>query len=302
MDVKSKQVVKKIKQRWEKRHVLSNDTLFFLESTFSISEAFQLKDAMEQEDFPDRAIILEMILFPEQSMRLAVEPLLDSEGLKAEQVSGIVKYITNKSPRLTVGFPNEKAAITIKIPADQIELSISRLFLTHPVDPDICQMFEANYPTSTGLHCRVLLRCGNISFKKEKKQFLKRFILQAQKQYDGFNDLFELFLVILSDVPESVSPESYFLKRQAQEKNLLDCIRRFEEKRDRFGMEYLMMSRYQVPTDSMENVAQRLKKLALINDILDIRPLARPSLPVMDLDNFDLKKKFGPAFKDSLLI
>lgn len=251
---------------------------------------------MEKES-SDTQTVLEMLLFPDQDTRIALEALLDPAGLKPHHVSNITDFLVYNHTKLNLHHPEEDTSIVIEVPTGQIELFISRLFLTRTIDPEICQTLEEECPVSIALLCRVFFRCKNVVFEKNKRQYLIGFIKKAHKRDHKFIDLFEMFLTLLSEAPDSGEYESYFLERRAQEKNLQKRIQKFEEKHDRYCMEYLMMSKYQVPPDSIENVENRLRKLdIIINDILCIPPLQNFSPPVRDLGRLDPKTDMETIF------
>ncbi len=72
---------------------------------------------------------------------------------------------------------------------------------------------------------------------------------------------------------------------------MLETIQQFEQKQDRYSMEYLMMQRYPVPPDSFENTFEKLRKLdIIINDILCLDTLFESSEPhARDFGRFDSK-------------
>ncbi len=295
MDKNCKKIAQTIEQRWNKGIDLSRDALFFLESTYGVSTLKEIGGLLDQEDFSDRQTILEMILFPGQTTRLSIEPLLNPCGLTSRDELDIFFFLANNHPKLNLLHPKEENTIVINLPLDQVKVFISRLFVSRSIDPVICDALKKNHPASVVIPGRVLFRCKNITFNKKQTQFITRFIRKARNRKHQFLALFEMVLSIICDAPESGDLDTYLLKRQVQEKTLLKQIQKFEEKRDQYSMEYLMMSKYQVPPESLELVEERLNKLDLImNDILCIPPIQRIDPPVQDLGRFnsdqDMKK------------
>jgi len=82
---------------------LSSETLFFLDSTFGITSGLDLNDSLQDEEFPDRDMIIEMLLFPDQTSRLAIEPLLESAGLELTEeleITGFLRLHADGRPSL----------------------------------------------------------------------------------------------------------------------------------------------------------------------------------------------------------
>lgn len=299
MEKNVKKISQKISRAWEKGIVLSDDTLFFLDSTFGITDLKQVENLFLHGDSPDRGTVLEMILFPEQEIRLDLESLIDLQGLSNRQVSFIVNYLADKRTRFKLIHPGQKTSVLITASLDQIEQFIARLFLDRPVDRDICRALETNCSMKTVMTCRTFLRCRNIRLCNRKSKFLIHFIFKCPQPYREFTDLFELTSLILTDAPEKGDLNTYFLERRRQEKMLIKRICEFEEKHRRYSMEYLMMSRYHIPTESIENVDQRITKMNLIiDDILGIEPPpASPPDPCpADLGRFSKRKGLTRLF------
>ncbi|WP_022665854.1 hypothetical protein [Desulfospira joergensenii] len=287
-----KKIGRALEEIWEKGLFLSRASLSFLESSFGMGTATDLEDALADEDFPEREMMLEMILFPEQDVRLALEPLLETGGLEQKHLTEITGHMIHNHSMLRLFHPERTAPYLVEIPPDQIELFISRLFLTRKIDSDICKALEKTIPVSDLFSFRILFRTRNYLFNKEKKKFILKFIRKSKNRIHEFTEVFDLFLNILSQAPDSTDYEHYFSDRKRQEENMLKSILRFEKKLDRYPMEYLMLSNYPVPHESLETVTEKLEKLTLIvNHILCTPPQPGSApLSIQDLGTFDPKK------------
>ena len=74
-------IARALGQILEKEVALPEDTLFFFESALGITTASELEHALHSEDFPDRETMYEMLLYPEHKTRIAIEPLLENDGI-----------------------------------------------------------------------------------------------------------------------------------------------------------------------------------------------------------------------------
>lgn len=281
MDKQTEIIAAAVAGIWEKGVVLSDDTLFFLESSQGITTPEELENALEAEDFPDREMILEMIFFPDRPVRMALEPLLAGEGLEEIRISEVTGFLAGNRSRIRLHCPEGGPPINLKIPREQIDLFIARLYLNRSIPPDICDALATHHPWPTVLSCRVYLRCKNFRFKARHTRFITRFIRKARDLSQGFTVLFELFCHILSRAGESDDLEFHIWETRRHETETLRQIQKFEQKRDRYNMEYLMMSKYQVPPDSAEAVERRIQQLdVIIHDILCLPPLPDTFFPI----------------------
>lgn len=297
MEPAEKNIIQTLGQNWEKGLVLSPTTLSFLDSSFGMATATALGEALSDQEFPEREMILEMILFPEPDLRLALEPLLGPGGLGQKAEAEITRRLIHDHPVLRLIHPDQEAPLEVCVPPDQAATFVSRLFLTRTLDPEICEALEKCAAPMEALSFRILLRTLNNDFKKEKIRFMLRFIQSSRNLSSIFTQVFELFVRILGEAPDSGNYEDWFVQRREQEKNRLRSILRFEEKRDRYPMEYLMLSRYPIPHESLEVVSQRMEKLDLIlNQILGVppRPILQPV--IRDLGTVNPKESLDRLF------
>lgn len=290
-------IVLAIKKIWEQDILLSSEDRFFLESSCGIFTARDLEQAMAQDGYEDRDMILEMVIFPDQDIRLSLEPLLGPDGLTSEDVSCAASKLYDDLDHICLVYPGHVSSLSVKMDSGHIGLFVTRLFLDRALDPQICKALADCLPRDTDLACRVLLRTRNSTacLDETKKQFLISFIQNAGRHIQDqgqWYDLFELTLSLVDGVPDNQSLENFVLSQREQAKKELTRIRKFEEKKDRYSMEYLMMSRYDVPTESYENTFKRLSQLeTILNDILGLISPFEPLSPVVqDLGLFDPQK------------
>ncbi len=68
-----------------------------------------------------RDMIIEMLLFPDQTSRLAIEPLLESAGLELTEELEITGFLQLHA-ETRIHYPQEAVPIVLKIPPEQVEL------------------------------------------------------------------------------------------------------------------------------------------------------------------------------------
>ena len=298
MEANCRQIVDAIYRIWEKGITLSSEILFFLDSTFGITSTVELEYALKHGDLTDRDMIMEMLLYPDQRTHMAIEPLLGNAGLEQTQILEIKESLFGCNAGIRIHNPDGTEPLFIRLPHEQVEAYVRRLNLNRSLDPDICKLLENLLSRPILLSSRVLLRCGNFIFTEKKKNFLMIFIQNAGERNQDFSELFEITLSILSEAPEYGNIDDYFLKKRKQAANMLESIHRFEKNLDRYGMEYLMMSRYPVPHESLENIADTIRKLnIIIDEIFCFIPSTEPVPLVQNLGSFDPQEDMETLLK-----
>ncbi len=244
--------------------VLGQDVLFFAESTYGLL-ADRLADALQDHLFEERDTLLALMFFPSMQVRLALEPLLDTDGCSESEVQRLDSLIFRDVSTTDFILP-DGGSFTREIEPHEIGLFVDKLYLTRAIDAEILAALTTCFTEETVLRSRLALRCREDSLTGKKLAFICRFIEKSGSFEQDFLDLFALALSLLSEIADDEPIEPYFLKcRRTLSKTLKD-IREFARKRDHYPMEYLMMQRYQVPHESEE---QTLKKLQLLTTITD---------------------------------
>lgn len=291
MDKTAVNIADAITKSWNKGIEVNDKTLFFLESSFGISTGADLKENLNDPESPDCEMILEILLFPDQQIRCEIEPLIEPEGVSDANIQTICNLLAKMNKTVRVYCPSWSDNVAIPLSKDQIEQFVARLFLAHTLDPDLDRTIKKFRSLKETVQCRVSLRKRKFKLTASNIQILSTLIQNAEKTKLRFRDLFELAIEIISENSESTDLHALFIEKRKQTKKMLVHIREFEEKKDRYSMEYLMMQRYPVPVDSFENTFKRLQYLdVLIEDILSI-PSPVETLPahVRDLGGFDPK-------------
>ena len=132
------------------------------------------------------------------------------------------------------------------------------MYLDRPIDRKLVATLNEYLSREKALSCRVILRCRNATYSVEKRDFLCSFIEKGRSHDDLFIALFTLVVSLLAEINDDASIEKYFLGRRRQLIKTLREIKEFEQKRDHYSMEYLMMQRYPVPHESDEQILNQL--------------------------------------------
>ena len=252
--------------------VLCGDILFFAESTCGLSPG-EIEAALKDPRFEERDELLALIFTPDAAMRTALEPLLQAEpALSRAQVEALVSSMSPKVTALRLLVPG---LIRFDLPVERGDLDylVSKLYLDRPIDRKLVATLNEYLSREKALSCRVILRCRNATYSVEKRDFLCSFIEKGRSHDDLFIHLFTLVVSLLAEINDDASIEKYFLGRRRQLIKTLREIKDFEQKRDHYSMEYLMMQRYPVPHESEEQILNQLFMVRTITEaILGLPP------------------------------
>ncbi len=271
-EVKKVLLEKAILKLLEEGIVLSEDILFFAESTCGLSPA-ELEAAVMDPRLEERHELVALIFTPEMGGRATLEPLLSTELIYGPvELKALALDLRRKIDAVPIHLPGDHR-FKLPVGIDEIDYFVSKLYLDRCVDSQLVASLNEFYPTETVIASRLMLRCRGISLSTDKLDFLCGFIEKSQPYEEIFLELFGLILTLLAEINEPVSFEDYLLDRRRQLIERLREIREFERKRDHYSMEYLMMQRYRVPHESQEQIVEQLQLLMTVTDaILGLPP------------------------------
>lgn len=266
---------------------LSEDTIFFAESTYGLKPSM-LKGALNDSRFEDRDTLLSLILIPGGSMRELLEPLLLHFTYPSAALPAFAARIYRRISSINVFLP-DGSDFLLHIEPEEMNYLVEKLYLERVIDPSVARALKGNLSMKTTIAARLILRCKGDYLYPQKRDFLVRFIEKCGSFEDTFIELFSLVLTLAAEVAENDSIDRHIidrhiLKRKRHVIKTIKNIEMFEEKREHYSMEYLMMQRYPVPHESMDEMLEQLYLLTIITETI----LGHPPDPSIRHDFSDL--------------
>ena len=252
--------------------VLSPDVLFYAESTCGVMPA-AIESALRDPEFEEREELLALILTPDMQMRAALEPLLrTSPACSPIELETLVHSFSSKIERFHLLVPGV-TGFSLPIERSDIDYFVGKFYFDRALNTRLVSMLGRLFPSEKVIACRLVLRCRGDAYTENAIDFLCRFIEKSGAYEDQIVDLFTLMTALLAQMPENESIEDYLLGRRRHLIKKLRDIREFEQRRDHYSMEYLMMQRYPIPHESEEQVLEQLHMVSMITDsILGLPP------------------------------
>ena len=252
--------------------IVSPDVLFHAESTFGLRPE-EIESALQEPHFEERDELLALILTPDMQMRTALEPLLRvAPACSPVEIERLVLSLGRKIEALNLRVPGV-ASFNLPVEQDDLEYFVGKFYFDRAIDPELAAALDNYFSLETVISCRLVLRCRGDVYAAREKNFICRFIEKCHAHEDQMIDLFTLMVALVAQMQENETMEGYLLGRRRQFIKRLKEIREFEQKRDHYSMEYLMMQRYPIPHESAEQLLDQLQMVTMITDsILDLPP------------------------------
>ena len=251
---------------------VSEEILFFAESTCGLDPE-ELESALKDPRFEEREALLALIFTPDMGVRTALEPLLPAEpAYTSTEIDVLVDNLAHQIDALHLLLA-DKIRFALPVESDDLGYYVAKLYLDRSISQEIIEALTQCFSPETVVACRLVIRFRGNTHSVEETDFLRHFITKSRAYEEIFAELFSLVLLLLAERGEAESIADYFLSRRRQLIRTLREIREFEQKRDHYSMEYLMMQRYRVPHESEEHTLGQLQMLTIVTDaILGLPP------------------------------
>ena len=141
---KCSKVAEKLLAIFKQGIAISNDALFFAESTYGISSSEEFSDILADNFFEDREVLLGLIFFPDISIRLIVEPTIGLSTFCLEDERTIITYICQKTNKVKLYFTEGTDLLYEDSVETMIEHFIKKLYLCRSIDPKMCWALDKN--------------------------------------------------------------------------------------------------------------------------------------------------------------
>lgn len=179
---------------------LSTGVVHFIDSTFSDPSPGQLQRILEDDTDCERDSVLELLLFPDESMQVELEPLLEHLKFQAEDEKPVAAGLVGKPFPLTVRFPGDRGSLTLTVSQDLAGRFIERLNISRHLNPELIQALKRYDDETIGNRIKVKIRNSRFSSSDEKIGFLSRLFEKFEPEDNDLFDCLEFSLAFLAEI------------------------------------------------------------------------------------------------------
>lgn len=295
-DTNHKKAADKIAAIIEKGFLLTRQELHFIESSFSVSSADDLKQLILNGD-SDCDVICELAVSPDDMIRETLELFFCSASLGKEDEKIILASLSEKNLESKIIFPETGNSVSIPLSTYLIERFITKLRITRTPDMRLVAATEV-LPGHLRLKTLVRLRHSSISNEKPTIDFLIELISQKTINEEMFYDVFDFAVSSLEDDSQSTGIMEIFISKKRFYEKTLSTIKEVKKQLETSAVETLMMQGTRIPPVSENEVKANIEKaetiLAIVFGYTDI-PGNKPS--EVNLGNIPDKKDIKKVFR-----
>lgn len=243
---------------------LSDEVLHYIDSTFSTPSVHAIEAIVLDESDPERDSLLDLIFFPDESLQIRLETMLERENFqKADEEKVSEALFSQGPPETTLIFPDNRG-LQLSMPRWVADPFISRLNISKTTDKRIADAVDEH--TDESLRNLFMVRFRNARFvpDEEKIRFICRFFETMTCDADELLRSLEFILGFFDEVREIGDIyEALMDKKRFYFRNFQRAVK-FEEKFRKSNMEILLLQGERTPHIDKRDA---LKKIAMIDSI-----------------------------------
>ena len=194
---------------------LGNEVIHYIDSTFSNPTTTELQTILHDDSNCEKDSLMELLLFPDETMQLQLESLLESLHFQQADEKYVLGDLLQDPVQATIRFPGDRGSLRLRVTEDVGCQFISRLNISRQLNPNLHDALNQHQHETIRDRIKVKLRNSRFSSTTEKIEFLCLFF----KKFDSQDkDIFECLDVALSFLDEPTIDNDIYRSLMAKKK------------------------------------------------------------------------------------
>lgn len=148
----------KIKSILARGFTLNEDAVHYIDSTFSNPTSESLQAIIHEDDTGEVGPLYELLFFPDLSVQLELEDLLNRAAYTKGDEETILRMLTLQLPETPVHFPDDRGSLYVRIPVWTAARFISRIRVNKQLDGRIVKAIDTYIPDVKRNEMRIKFR------------------------------------------------------------------------------------------------------------------------------------------------
>lgn len=197
---KNEQIADKIVDILSNGLAINADTQHYIDSTFSHPTITELEALLQDESSCEADSLMELLFFPDESVQLQLENLLENTHLQPEDVQAIKAQVCDQIFQTRFRFGDGRDTLKMAVSAPHVEVFMERLNLTRLLDPKIGAAITRHVAPAFQTRCKVWFRNARPITAAYKISFLQSFFENINVAEDAFFDCLDFILNFLREL------------------------------------------------------------------------------------------------------
>ena len=247
---------------------LASEVIHYIDSTFSNPTTTELQAILHDDSNCERDSLMELLLFPDETMQLQLEALLEGRPYQAADEKSVLENLLQEPLQVAIRFPGDRGYFHLMVSEDVACRFISRLNISKHLNPDLLQALKHYQDGNISNRIKVKMRNSRFSPTDEKIKFLGLFFEKFDAQD---NDIFECLEFALSFLDEPTLDNDIYLTLMAKKKfyfRSLQKAKQLETQLQKHNMETLMAQGKRVVLIDQRDAQKKMRVIDRISRVV----------------------------------
>lgn len=263
-DYRCRKLAEEIDRLLRQGMTLDSHVMSFIDSTFSYPTADQLRHILTDESDPERESLLNLIFSPDESIRIELENLLETEDFSRDDPGPVAHLLISIRPEIAVHLPGSSEPIHLPMSEADASGFVSRLRIFRKIDPRIAEAVNTHIEENERQAVKVRFRNRRADYTERQVRFLCLFFERMNTKSIGFSDCLELVLSLLDELGEDKDMYPALIGKKQFYFKSIQQAGRFDEQLKKSNIEIMMLQGVRAP---YVNKDEATKKMRLIDRI-----------------------------------
>ncbi len=220
---------------------LGPDDVNYIDSTFSNPGIEELEDILDDDSNCEKDSLVELLFFPDESMQVELEGLLERSQFKKEDEGHVLQYLCQKPLCVSFQFPAKRGSFSLEIPEAVAHQFIKRLSISKQIDRNLLLTIKNNTTAKHKDRFAVKLRNSRFPVTENADRLLSAFFEKWDTENRDVFKYFDFILFFLEELPENADIFEALMKKKRFYLKHLKHTEKFEAQLLKTNIETLMM-------------------------------------------------------------
>ena len=221
------------------------DVIDYINGTCGDPTFEEIKALIEEPGGSERETLVELIFFPDESIQLQIEKVLERKPITSEAEAAIAADLENRSLLAAVALEDSGRTLSIRVDRGIIDPFLKRLNIAYIPDADMDRTLAEELSPEDRRAVRVRLRNARTRLTGRVGEFLHRYIRAVGDDGFFFEGL-DFLLEFLEEIDSDADIFEAMMKKNRKCRQLLNQVAGVEEKfrKSNFEILFLLGERY----------------------------------------------------------
>jgi hypothetical protein len=220
---------------------LSSDVIHYIDSTFSNPTVSELQTILQDDANCERDSMMELLFFPDESMQLQLEALLENLKIEIEDEKNVVEALRREPLQVAMQFPEKRGSLTLLLPDEVIPGFVSRLRVWNHLDGRLCASIDNHGSEDARTGYKVKIRNSRFSPRGKNIRFLCEFFEKMEPRSHDFDDCLDFALSLLDELKDDQDMYRALMSKKRFYLRSLQKAKQMEIQLQKHNMETLLL-------------------------------------------------------------